>query len=40
MKRLESVGKLAVSQKKEGGESLSGFDGRNKILFPVQLTRD
>ncbi|MCH7530885.1 MAG: scramblase [Gemmatimonadetes bacterium] len=32
MKRLESVGKLAVSQKKEWGEILSGFEGRNKYV--------
>jgi len=32
MKRLESVGGLAVSQQKEWGEILSGFEGRNKYV--------
>ena len=32
MKSLESVGGLAVSQKKEWGEILSGFEGSNKYV--------
>lgn len=32
MKRMESVGGLAVSQIKEWGEILSGFEGRNKYV--------
>ncbi len=32
MRRLESVGGLAVSQKKEWGEILSGFEGRNRYV--------
>jgi uncharacterized protein YxjI len=32
MRRLESVGGLAVSQKKEWGEILSGFEGSNKYV--------
>ena len=32
MKRLESVGGLAVSQRKEWGEILSGFEGRNTYV--------
>ena len=32
MRRLESVGGLAVSQKKEWGEILTGFEGTNKYV--------
>ena len=32
MKKLESVGGLAVSQKKEWGEILSGFEGTNRYV--------
>ncbi|HBD97551.1 MAG TPA: hypothetical protein DC060_05075, partial [Gemmatimonadetes bacterium] len=32
MKSLESVGGLAVSQKKEWGEILSDFEGSNKYV--------
>ena len=32
MKRLESVGGLAVSQQKEWGEILTGFEGINKYV--------
>ena len=32
MRRLESVGGLAVSQKKEWGEILSGFEGSTKYV--------
>ena len=32
MKSLESVGGLAVSQEKEWGEILSGFEGSNKYV--------
>ena len=32
MKRLESVSGLAISQKKEWGEILSGFEGRNRYV--------
>ena len=32
MRSLESVGGLAVSQKKEWGEILTGFEGANKYV--------
>jgi len=32
MKRLESVGGFAISQQKEWGEILTGFEGRNRYL--------
>ena len=32
MKRLESIGGLAVSQKKEWGEILTGFEGTNRYV--------
>ena len=32
MRRLESVGGLAVSQQKEWGEILTGFEGINKYV--------